>query len=152
MATHSSILAWRIPMDRGAWWATVHGVQRVRHDWVTKHSTGYHYFSCNLLIWKGVVLWILILKLNRILSLVGFDRCFRSLRDLDVNLHSICSSVFSHDVFITMSRTPLWPLVLFFCVTPLLPGRGDPLLIYLLTFTVLHPVSPCPPYFHGDLR
>ena len=26
MATHSSILAWRIPMDRGAWWATVHVV------------------------------------------------------------------------------------------------------------------------------
>ena len=26
MATHSSILAWRIPMDRGALWATVHGV------------------------------------------------------------------------------------------------------------------------------
>ena len=21
MATHSSVLAWRIPMDRGAWWA-----------------------------------------------------------------------------------------------------------------------------------
>ena len=26
MATHSSILAWRILMDRGAWWATVHRV------------------------------------------------------------------------------------------------------------------------------
>ena len=26
MATHSGILAWRIPMDRGAWQATVHGV------------------------------------------------------------------------------------------------------------------------------
>ena len=26
IATHSSILAWRIPMDRGAWWATVHGI------------------------------------------------------------------------------------------------------------------------------
>ena len=26
MATHASILAWRIPMDRGAWWATVCGV------------------------------------------------------------------------------------------------------------------------------
>ena len=25
MATHSSILAWRVPMDRGAWQATVHG-------------------------------------------------------------------------------------------------------------------------------
>ena len=28
MATHSSILAWRIPMDREAWWATVHGVTK----------------------------------------------------------------------------------------------------------------------------
>ena len=26
IATHSSILAWKNPMDRGAWWATVHGV------------------------------------------------------------------------------------------------------------------------------
>ena len=26
MATHSSILAWTITMDRGAWQATVHGV------------------------------------------------------------------------------------------------------------------------------
>ena len=25
MATHSSILAWRIPLDRGAWQAIVHG-------------------------------------------------------------------------------------------------------------------------------
>ena len=30
MATHSSILAWRIPMDRGAWWAAVRGVTRSR--------------------------------------------------------------------------------------------------------------------------
>jgi len=28
MATHSSILAWRIPMDRGTWQATVHGVAK----------------------------------------------------------------------------------------------------------------------------
>ena len=28
MATHSSILAWRIPVDRGALWATVHGVAK----------------------------------------------------------------------------------------------------------------------------
>ena len=28
MATHSSILAWRIPMDRGAWWASVHGIAK----------------------------------------------------------------------------------------------------------------------------
>ena len=28
MTTHFSILAWRIPMDRAAWWATVHGVPK----------------------------------------------------------------------------------------------------------------------------
>ena len=28
MANHSSILAWEIPMDRGAWWATVHAVAK----------------------------------------------------------------------------------------------------------------------------
>ena len=26
MTTHSSILVWKNPMDRGAWWATVLGV------------------------------------------------------------------------------------------------------------------------------
>ena len=36
MATHSSILAWRIPMDRGAWRTTVHEVTE-RHNWVTKY-------------------------------------------------------------------------------------------------------------------
>ena len=30
MTTHSTILAWRIPIDRGAWWATVHGVAKSR--------------------------------------------------------------------------------------------------------------------------
>ena len=28
MATHSSIIAWKIPMNRGAWRATVHGVAK----------------------------------------------------------------------------------------------------------------------------
>ena len=32
MVTHSNILAWRIPMDRGAWRATVHGASRVGHN------------------------------------------------------------------------------------------------------------------------
>ena len=30
MATHSSIAAWRIPMDRGIWQAAVHGVTKSR--------------------------------------------------------------------------------------------------------------------------
>ena len=28
MATHSSTLAWKNPMDREAWWATVHGAAK----------------------------------------------------------------------------------------------------------------------------
>ena len=39
MATHSSILAWRIPMDREAWRATVHGVTKSQTQ-LSKHSTG----------------------------------------------------------------------------------------------------------------
>ena len=46
MATHSRILAWRIPMDRGTYWATQSmGSQRVRHDRVTKRSTIYLYLD-----------------------------------------------------------------------------------------------------------
>ena len=32
MATHSSILAWRLAMGRGAWRAAVHGLERVGHN------------------------------------------------------------------------------------------------------------------------
>ena len=38
MATHSSILAWRIPMDRGAWRATVHGITK---SLATMHSAAH---------------------------------------------------------------------------------------------------------------
>ena len=31
MATHCSIRAWRILMDRGAWWATIHRVANSEH-------------------------------------------------------------------------------------------------------------------------
>ena len=30
MAIHFRILAWRIPMDRVGWWATVHGVTKTQ--------------------------------------------------------------------------------------------------------------------------
>ena len=36
MITHSSILAWRISMDRGAWQATVHGVTK-NWTWLSDH-------------------------------------------------------------------------------------------------------------------
>ena len=39
MATHSSILAWRIPMDREAWQATVHGVTK---SWTRRKQMSMH--------------------------------------------------------------------------------------------------------------
>ena len=41
MATHSSILAWRIPMDRGAWRAAVHGI--AESDTTEQVSTAHHF-------------------------------------------------------------------------------------------------------------
>ena len=40
MATHPSIRAWRIPKDRGAWQATVHGV--TESDTIEQLSTAQH--------------------------------------------------------------------------------------------------------------
>ena len=45
MATHSSILAWRIPLDRAAWQAVVHGVAK---SWtqLSTHTQKLLYSSC----------------------------------------------------------------------------------------------------------
>ena len=40
MAAHSSVLAWRIPLDRTVWWATVHGVAEL--DMTERLSTAQH--------------------------------------------------------------------------------------------------------------
>ena len=45
LATHSSILAWRIPMVRGAWWATVHGVTKSRTGRSDYEHTVLHAFT-----------------------------------------------------------------------------------------------------------
>ena len=46
MATHSNILAWRIPMDREAWRAIVHQV--AKSDMTEQLSTA-HYNKCVIL-------------------------------------------------------------------------------------------------------
>ena len=43
MAAHSSILDWKNPMDRGAWWATVHGVAKELDT--TQRLNNSNYFS-----------------------------------------------------------------------------------------------------------
>ena len=44
MAAHSRILAWRIPWTEEPGGLQSMGSQRVRHDWVTKHSTAHQGF------------------------------------------------------------------------------------------------------------
>ena len=48
-ATHSSILAWRIPLDRGAWWATVHGGHKesglIEVSWLVHMHRLFFFFS-----------------------------------------------------------------------------------------------------------
>ena len=43
MGTHSSTLAWRIPVDRGAWRTKVHGVTNM--DMTERLSTAYRWYS-----------------------------------------------------------------------------------------------------------
>ena len=45
MVAHSSILAWRIPMEKEPGWLQSMGSQRVGHDWATKHSTTHGDYS-----------------------------------------------------------------------------------------------------------
>ena len=40
MATHSSILVWKILAAKRAWWATVHGVSKSRTQLSNQHYTG----------------------------------------------------------------------------------------------------------------
>ena len=63
MAAHSSIPAWRIPMDRGAWHAAVLGVNiELDSSWVTQrtHLKSYS-FSRRILLWEVLGHLILLL-------------------------------------------------------------------------------------------
>ena len=56
MATHSSILIWRIPMDRGAWWARVHGVAKSRTQLSNLNQTDRvleQFKKLNAVCWKS---------------------------------------------------------------------------------------------------
>ena len=52
--THSSILAWRIPMDRGAWRATVHSVAKSQTR--LKHLSMYTRWVYKNILWGGATL------------------------------------------------------------------------------------------------
>ena len=43
LETHSSVPAWKISMDRGAWWATVHGVTESQTQLSGFHFHFFHF-------------------------------------------------------------------------------------------------------------
>ena len=45
MAIHSSIIAWRIPVDRGTWWATSHSVTKSRDSTEASYRACMHTLS-----------------------------------------------------------------------------------------------------------
>ena len=68
MTTHSSILAWRIPMDGGSSWATVHMVAKSQTwlKWLGTHTGDFYIkikilsnFSSVLFLWEPSVLCLL---------------------------------------------------------------------------------------------
>ena len=56
MATHSSILAWRIPLDRGTWRAAVHGItknQTLTEATACMHTETGQIHLCSALVREG---------------------------------------------------------------------------------------------------
>ena len=51
MVTHSSIVAWKIPIDRGARWITVHGVAKSRTQ-----LSDFHFHECDMTLF--IMLWL----------------------------------------------------------------------------------------------
>ena len=47
------------PMDGGAWWAVVHGVARVGHDWATSLSLFTHTLEKEMATHSSVLAWII---------------------------------------------------------------------------------------------
>ena len=76
MAIHSSILAWRIPMDRGAWHATVHGVteldvtERLGTQCTQKSKTD---IQKSQLLQNNILSCLLLFRISRNISSVEYS-------------------------------------------------------------------------------
>ena len=58
MAPHSTILAWKSPMDRGAWWAAVYGVTKSRKP-LTDFTFTFHFYALEkeMATYSSVLAW-----------------------------------------------------------------------------------------------
>ena len=59
MATHSRVLAWRIPLGRGTWWASVHRVSksRTRLKWLNRNARTGQVWQLPVTTWSSISLF-----------------------------------------------------------------------------------------------
>ena len=80
MATHSSILAWRIPRTEEPGGLQCMGLQRVRDNWATKHSTAQYsiVYIISRLLYAFILCWTL--RLFHVLAIVNAAAAAKSLQ------------------------------------------------------------------------
>ena len=121
MATHSSILAWRIPMDRGAWQAAVRGVTNQTQLSDYKHSTFYFLYLLMpflyflfLLISAAVFCLVIPFRSCRLVILTSLvsNLLFNLLNFFFTTL----SPCYLHRLYHTYSKCAFWPALTYVCV------------------------------------
>ena len=80
MATHSSVLAWRIPRDGGAWWAAVCGVaqSRTRLKRLSSSNDSKIFPFLKHLLKLIVFYWKLVFHMSRLTGTIEFQSLFYS--------------------------------------------------------------------------
>ena len=93
-ATHSRILDWRISMDKGAWWTTVHGLQRIGHNWATKCACAHIHLN-----------YVQILLINYTSIKLGEKKdCWLRPHTKTVITVPLCTILRSHEIFFLSSQ------------------------------------------------
>ena len=135
MATHSSILAWRISMDRGAWQATVHGITKSRtrlsmhepQQWLLQSKSFQFWWRLIYLFFK----WMFLVLYVRNLSLTQSHKDFLfSSRALEFRFYLwVYDSFWDH--FCIWYR--IWIIIVLIC-TFLIIGVVDHIFIFKYKF------------------
>ena len=88
MATHSSILAWRIPGTAGAWWAAVYGVAQSRTPIPKKgNAKECSNYCTTALISHASKVMLKILQASEVPDVQAGFRKGRGTRDQIANIH-----------------------------------------------------------------
>ena len=119
MATHSSILVWKIPWTEEPSRLLSMGLQRVGHDWVPEYMHLFVYF------------WLLRVSIAaRGLSLAVASRSYFSLRSTGSRVCRLCSCSIqaqlhqAHGIFLDQRSNPLPPALTGKSTSTVLPGKS----------------------------